>query len=117
MNSLKLKPFDVVLTPFPFIEKPRHKRRPALVLSAYSNLSKATGLWVMAMITSAQHSSFPLDVIIKNPAKAGLIKGCMVRMKIFTLDERVMEKKLGSLQKEDQKEVEKSLKKLFPYLG
>lgn len=114
--KFSLKPFDVVVTPFPFLERPVSKRRPALILSAANPFGNTIGLWVLAMITSAKHSKFPLDVLLKSPETLGLKSGCMVRMKLFTLDERIFLQKLGSLNSQDRNSVQASLKKLFPYL-
>ena len=70
----------------------------------------------MAMITSAKHSSFPLDVFIQGSKQAGLPKSCLVRMKIFTIDAKLIDKKIGQLCVSDQKRVITSLKKLMPIL-
>lgn len=115
-SKLSLKPFEVVVTPFPFLERASAKRRPALVLSAAHPFGEKIGLWVLAMITSAKHSAFPLDVALKSPESLGLKPGCMVRMKLFTLDERIFLKKIGSLAPQDHRSVKASLQKLFPYL-
>ncbi|TMH60239.1 MAG: type II toxin-antitoxin system PemK/MazF family toxin, partial [Betaproteobacteria bacterium] len=56
--------FDVVRVPFPFSDRQAQKHRPALVLSDKAAFNRPAGHGVMAMITSAVHSPWPLDVAI-----------------------------------------------------
>ncbi len=65
------------------------------------------------MITSAKNPDWPLDVKIGSIKKAGLPAPSMVRMKLFTLDSRLILKKIGGLSAKDQKAVKTSLKKLL----
>jgi mRNA interferase MazF len=56
--------FDVVVVPFPFTDRTTSKRRPALVLSDSAAFNRQVGQSVLAMITSAKHPDWPLDVAI-----------------------------------------------------
>jgi len=94
--------FDVVVVPFPFIDRSTTKRRPALVLSDARNFNKQVGQLVLAMITSARISSWPLDVEIEDLDSAGLPSASVVRMKLFTLDDRLVIRKAGVLSKTDK---------------
>ena len=51
----------------------------------------------MAMITSASHTPWPLDVPIVDLASAGLPAPSIIRFKLFTLDHRLVRGKLGQL--------------------
>lgn len=104
MSDLMLKPFDVVVVPFPFTDRNATKRRPALVLSSSAFNQKAEHS-VLAMITSAGQSSWPGDHIIKDLDVAGLPAECMVRLKLFTLDHRLVIRKAGVLGAADQKKL------------
>jgi mRNA interferase MazF len=104
--------FDVVVVPFPFIDRSQQKRRPALVLSN-SAFNKECGHSVMAMITSAGNAPWPLDAKISNLKVAGLPAASVVRMKLFTLDAQFVLQKAGRLSKPDQAHVEKSLTALL----
>jgi mRNA interferase MazF len=108
------KQFDVVVVPFPFTDQHSEKRRPALVLSDAGCFNEPTENCVLAMITSAKNSDWPLDVHIGSISKTGLPAPSKVRMKIFTLDRRLIIKKLGALSDKDQERVKKSLKKMLP---
>ena len=107
------KIFDVVVVPFPFTDQAADKKRPALVLSDATQFNSETQNCVLAMITSAKNSDWPLDVKIGSAQKAGLSAPSKVRMKIFTLDSHFIIKKIGGLSVKDQKLVKESLKKLM----
>jgi len=105
--------FDVVVVPFPFTDRAATKRRPALVLSDRSAFNAGIGHVVLAMITSASRSDWPLDVPLSDLPVAGLTSASVVRMKLFTLDERLILRKAGSLVAADRKAVAVALRKLL----
>jgi len=107
------KPFDVVVVPFPFIDLKVNKRRPALVLSDDKYFNTPTGNCVLAMITSQNNPDWPLDTPIRSIRKSGLKAPSKVRMKLFTLDNRLIIKKIGQLSNKDQKRVVKALQNLL----
>jgi len=110
------EPFDVIVVPFPFTDSSRTKKRPALVLSNKADFGAKIDQSVLAMITSQKNDSWPLDIPIKNKKQSGLTAPSVVRMKIFTLDNRFILRKIGHLSKTDQTQVKKSLSNLFNYL-
>lgn len=107
-------PFEVVVVPFPFTDRATSKRRPALVLSQSQDFNDPSGHLVLAMITSAGHSRWPLDVPITDLDTAGLSHASVVRMKLFTLDRRLVLRRAGQLAADDQKEVKQALASLLP---
>jgi len=110
------EPFDVVVVPFPFTDSAQTKRRPALVLSRHTNMGDKTGHSVLAMITSRKNAPWPLDCEIISKKQSGLTAPSVVRMKLFTLDNRFIIKKIGHLSDSDQKKVKQSLSQIFDYL-
>jgi mRNA interferase MazF len=106
------KQFDVAVVPFPFTDRTATKRRPALVLSS-GLFNSGIGHSVMAMITTASHSVWPLDVDIANLGEAGLKAPSIIRMKLFTIDHRLIQKQMGHLSLQDQKSVESTLRSLL----
>ena len=106
------KQFDIVAIPFPFSDKLEQKKRPALVLSV-SKFNSSSKHLVTAMITSAKHSSWPLDTMIKNTEEAGLSASCLIRMKFFTVDKSLVLKTVGNLSRDDLKNFRKNFKQLF----
>ena len=105
--------FDIVVVPFPFTDSATSKRRPALVISNAESFNLPAGHSVMAMITSSENAAWPLDVAISDRNAAGLAAASLVRMKLFTLDNRFILRRLGRLATADRKAVARSLKTLF----
>ena len=100
--------WDVVVVPFPFSERPGAKKRPALVLSRPS--FNRAGHTAMAMITTRAHRPWPGDVEIERLEQAGLPLPCIVRLKLFTLDNRLLMARLGSLSPVDRRGVASALR-------
>jgi mRNA interferase MazF len=105
--------FDVVVVPFPFTDRATTKRRPALVLSDAGRFNKQVGQSVLAMITSASNSDWALDVNIQDLDNAGLPAASVVRMKLFTLDDKLVIRKVGALAKQDYSAVSTALRQLL----
>jgi mRNA interferase MazF len=74
--------FDVVVVPFPFTDSAETKRRPALVLSDTGTFNNQMRRGVMAMITTATHQPWALDVSISELSLAGLNVASLVRMQL-----------------------------------
>ena len=108
--------FAVVRVPFPFSDRQATKRRPALVLSEPA-FQQRSGHLLLAMVTSARQSAWPLDWPIDNLTAAGLKQPCLVRLKLFTLDERLVLGTLGLLAAQDRTGVTASLHALLPAGG
>lgn len=111
-RSRTFRPGDVVVVPFPFVERSGAKRRPALVLSRQA--FEASGHAVLAMITTGARRSWPGDVELRDTADAGLYRPCIVRLKLFTLDRRLILRTTGLLSARDRRQVRGSLGR---YLG
>jgi mRNA interferase MazF len=81
------------------------------VLSERAAFSAGAGHVVLAMITSASHSDWPLDAPLPDLHAAGLTSASVERMKLFTLDERLILRKAGSLAAADRKAIAAALRK------
>jgi len=104
--------WDVVLVPFPFTEAPGAKRRPALALS--NPAFNRSGHTVLAMITTREHNPWPGDTEIEHHRAAGLPLRCLVRLKLFTLDNHLILRRLGSLAPSDAARVEHNFTRYLP---
>jgi mRNA interferase MazF len=93
--------FSVVVVPFPFADRASTRRRPAVVLSEPGILGGPVGHSILAMVTSAANPPWPLDVPVTDLGAAGLPKPSLVRMKVFTLDDRLVLRVAGLLAPED----------------
>ena len=106
---------DVVVVPFPFTDRRATKRRPALIVSS-ANFNQAHEQSILAMITSVG-SDWPSDVTIQDWREAGLNVPCKVRFKLFTLDDALIVRKLGSVSKRDGEGVRKALRHVLASHG
>ena len=93
--------WQIAVVPFPFMEKPAVKRRPALVISN-RNFNGTEDHTVMAMITTAAMESWPSDYSLVRPREAGLATDCYVRWKVFTLPNVMIARVIGDLADEDR---------------
>lgn len=103
------EPWDLVVVPFPFTDSASAKRRPALVLSARA--FNENGFTILAMITTKAHHPWPSDTDIRELGEAGLTSPCIVRMKLFTLDNRLIMKKIGRLSTDDRDRVTEQMRR------
>ena len=101
-------PFTLVRVPFPFTERQAIKRRPALVLSNPA-FQEQSGHLLLAMVTSARNSQWPTDWQIKDLQAAGLAQPCVIRFKVFTLDQSLLMGSLGALSEADRRGVQSRL--------
>ncbi len=99
--------WDVVVVPFPFSERPGQKRRPALVLSL-RDFNRA-GHTAMAMITTQTRYPWPGDCHLLDLDTAGLPSPCIVRLKVFTLDNRLIVRRCGALASMDRELVQEAV--------
>ena len=105
------EPWDVVVVPFPFTERPTTKHRPALVLS-HKAFNEA-GYTLLAMVTTQAHTPWPGDTTIQDLPITGLRVPCIVRLKAFTIDNRLITKKIGHLSSGDRARVADHLRRYF----
>ena len=86
--------WSVVVVPFPFTDSAETKARLAVVLS--TRAFNRGGQSVMAMVTSARHTGREGDIPVPAGA-AHLPMESLIRMKLFTLDNRLIQRRLGML--------------------
>ena len=110
---MNCEPGDVAVVPFPFSERPGVKRRPALVLSS-ADFNRNAGHTVLAMITTSSNPSWPGDLAIETFEQCGLPRPCIVRLKLFTIDNRLVLRRAGRLADEDRRRVGESLRRHVP---
>ena len=103
--------WDVVTVPFPFADREGSKRRPALVIS--TERFNRNGHSILAMITTAR-LSWPTDSPLTNLTSCGLSRPCVVRFKLFTLDNRLIVKRIGHLTDGDKDQVAQTLHAILP---
>ena len=104
------KAFDVVVVSFPFTDRDATKRRPALVISN-ALFNQQHNQLVLAMITTTADNVWPSDVSLVHWKEIGLKVACHFRLKLFTLDQNLVLKTVGTLSSQDIKSVQFTLAK------
>ena len=106
------KQWDIVIVPFPFVNSLKSKPRPVLILNT-KEFSIQNSHYLGAMITSSNQEKWFGDIDISLSPVSGLSVDSKVRFKIFTLDERIIKKKIGTLSKENITQVKESISKIL----
>jgi mRNA interferase MazF len=68
---------------------------------------------ILAMITTAARSSWPSDLAIADLSSAGLPRACVLRWKIFTLPNDLIQRRIGSLSASDRSTVSAMHRSVF----
>lgn len=102
----------VVVVPFPFVERPISKRRPALVLS-HERFNGENGQTILAMITTAARSHWPSDIELGEANGVGLSHRSVVRWKLFTLPNEMILRQLGKLTGKDRTTVARAARSVL----
>ena len=105
---MTFEPLDVDVVPFPFTDRRAAKRRPALVVSS-TEFNTDHEQNILAMITSTSGNDWPSDVVLKDWQESGLNVPCRVRLKLYTLDNTLVLRRLGTLSKRDGRAVSQAL--------
>lgn len=106
---MTLRPFDVVVVPFPYSDRLSEKRRPGLVVSTDEMPENLARVWV-AMITSASASQLA-DIRITDIEIAGLPVPSTARCsKIATLDVDRILRIAGHLSDRDEEAARNALR-------
>jgi mRNA interferase MazF len=104
---------DVVVVPFPFVDRAAEKRRPSLILS-FATFNAAHGHSICAMITTAAGSTWPSDIAIEELKPAGLNRPCFIRWKLFTLPNDLILRRAGGLASRERDRVVSVARTLLP---
>jgi mRNA interferase MazF len=105
--------WNVVVAAFPFTDLPVAKGRPALVLTP-RDFNSGTAHSILAMITSARHSRWASDIEIADLKFAGLRSAAIVRLKLMTLFNARISRRIGSLSEVDREAVARELRASLP---
>jgi mRNA interferase MazF len=70
----------------------------------------SAGHTILGMITTKAHPPWPGDSRIENYRDAGLKIPCILRLKLFTLDNRLLIRRLGHLSEPDANRIEQALR-------
>lgn len=101
---------DVVLVPFPFTSQAASKQRPAIVVSNAAYNRAKPDVVIMAVTSQLRPSPGPGEVWIGQWQAAGLLKPSAIKPVFATLEQRLVIRKLGSLDMADQTALRKAIR-------
>ncbi len=107
---------DIVLLPFPFTDFSSFKQRPALIISSDDFNFSQQDVIVVAISSHFPSKLGKNDFVIgeKNLTGSGLPKISLVKLgKIITIDQRLIRKSIGKLQKNEFKKIIGKIKEIF----
>ena len=99
---------NIVVVPFPFVDNANIKPRPALVVSSKS-FNQEHDHCIMTMITTGLSTKWKSDIKISDLKLAGLPVRSFIRLKFFTLDNRLIKKVIGKLDDQSFSQLKNSL--------
>ncbi len=111
---MKYETGDVLEVPFPFVNRPVKKRRPAFLLSNQIS-GEGYEILILSMITSAKRSHWEHDVALLDWEEAGLRGPSVLRWKIFSLDASLVLGRRGSVSKKDVQRIAETFHLVFPF--
>ncbi len=104
---------DIVLVPFPFTDQSTIKKRPAVIVSSREYNNGRPDLIIMA-ITSSLHQIEKLgEEVLVDWQGAGLLKPSVFKPILATVENTLILKKLGQLQGEDKRILNKIIQDIF----
>ena len=104
---------DVVLVPFPFTSQRTLKKRPAVVVSNRDYGTTRPDLIVMAVTSRLRPDLRSGDVLISHWQAAGLLKPSVVKPVFATLEQRLVLRRLGALDDNDQTVLRKAISEII----
>ncbi len=125
MSQMKLKPhgglkqWEIIMVEFPFVDLVRGKLRPALIISNDA-LNKMGNSVMVVQITSNLSSGFreyniPLSDsdVIRYEGTLPMYQSIIKPYILFTVDKRLIRRRIGLLKPEKTEEVKESIKRIF----
>jgi mRNA interferase MazF len=104
---------DVVLVPFPFTSQRASKKRPAVVVSNRAYSTARPDLIVMAITSQLRPNPGMRDAWISHWQAAGPLKPSVVKPVLATLKQRLVLRRLGALDDEDQTALRKAISEII----
>jgi mRNA interferase MazF len=104
---------DVVLVPFPFTSQRESKKRPAVVVSNRTYSTGRPDLIVMAVTSQLRPNPGMGDAWISHWQAAGLLKPSVVKPVFATLEQRLVLRRLGALDDDDQAVLRKAISEIL----
>ena len=104
---------DVVLVPFPFTSQRASKKRPSVVASNRAYSTARPDLIVMAVTSQIRPNLGLGEASIRHWQAAGLLKPSVVKPVFATLEQRLVLRRLGTLDDDDRATLRKVISEII----
>ena len=104
---------DVVLVPFPFSNLREHKQRPAVIISPNAYQSARPDCILLAISSQILSPLGYGEALIQAWQAAGLLKPSVFKPLVFTLEQSVIRRRLGSLAPSDLETLDVILRQII----
>jgi mRNA interferase MazF len=104
---------DVVLVPFPFTDQTGSKQRPTVVVSSTHYHRERPDLLLMPITSQVPSTARFGDVAVCDIRTAGLIKDGVIKPVVFTIEAKLVRKKLRRLVDDDQRALRHAIAQLI----
>jgi mRNA interferase MazF len=92
---------DIILVPFPFTDQTTSKKRPAVVVSSNTYHREHPDVIIMAITSQLRAFTKLGEKTVTFWKESGLLKPSTIKPVVATIENRLIIKKLGSLQGSD----------------
>ncbi len=99
----------IVLVPFPFTDQSASKRRPAVIVSNRAYNAARPDVVVMAVTSQLRATAAVGEVWISRWQQAGLLKPSVIKPVFATIEQRLVIRQLGTLQRADEVALRKAI--------
>lgn len=96
---------DILLLPFPFTDQTASKKRPSVVVSSSAYNTARRDIVVMAITSQLRPDPAAGETWVADWKLAGLLKPSAIKPVFATIEQRLVIRKLGSLQSADKKDL------------
>jgi len=102
MSTMSFDFGDIVLVPFPFTYQAASKRRPAVIVSNLIYSTMRLDVVLMAVTSQLRADRDLLEIPIGQWQVAGLLKPSAIKPVFATLEQALVLRRLGALDRDDQ---------------
>jgi mRNA interferase MazF len=92
---------DVVLLEFPFTDQTGSKKRPAVAVSSRAHQTEHADVILLALTSQTRPAASVGEVALRHWQRAGLLGPSVLKPILFTVERRLVARKLGRLTNED----------------
>jgi len=103
---------EIVLVRFPFTDQRGSKQRPAVVVSSSAYNRTKPDVILMAVISRIRQELAFGEAVIDGWKTAKLLKPSAITPVVFTIEQQLVARTLGSLMQEDQAKLRETISKI-----